>query len=146
MATRIPPAPQLDTLAAILEQEVLTSEALLAASEAIEASLDPLDFDALEASIATRGHDLHHLEALEIRAGKLRGPEFIPPNDLAGNLELLQDLTHRIQMADARARKVAGRTAEGLRRETQNVNKARQVIRGYHGPADQRPRFADKKG
>ena len=84
--------------------------------------------------------------ALEIRASALRGPEFIPPPDLAGDLELLEECATRIRKADARARKAAAKTMEELRLELQEVNRSAQGLRSYHGPANHQPRFADKKG
>ncbi|MBE0618493.1 MAG: hypothetical protein IH608_11290 [Proteobacteria bacterium] len=147
MATRADaPFSPAESLSAIVQEEIRACRSILAATEAFEAALDPVDFGSLEAAVAARGHGMSRLEELEARALGLRGQAFAPPADLAEGLTLLRDLTARIREADARAREATQGAAHALRHGLRVVSHGQQVLRGYRAPADARPRFADKKG
>jgi hypothetical protein len=147
MATRAAaPFTLSETLAAIVQEEIRACRAILAATEAFEAALDPVDFDALEAAVEARARSVSHLGELEDRALALRGEAFEPPAGLAEGLAVLRDLAERIRLADARAQTATQGATQALRAGLRAVSAGRQVLRGYRVPADPQPRFADKKG
>lgn len=147
MATRAEAAFTLsETLAAIVQEEIGACRAILEATRAFEAALDPVDFDALEAALEARGRSLSRLGELEDRALALRGEAFPPPPGLAEGLAVLRALAACIREADARARTATQGATQALRTGLRTVSTGQQVLRGYRVPPDPQPRFADKKG
>ncbi|MEW6490915.1 MAG: hypothetical protein AB1578_23765 [Thermodesulfobacteriota bacterium] len=147
MATRAAaPFTLSETLASIVQEEIRACRAILEATQAFEAALDPVDFDTLEAAVAARARSISHLGELENRALALRGEAFEPPAGLAEGLAVLRDLAERIRQADARAHMATQGATQALRTGLRAVSTGQQVLRGYRVPPDPKPRFADKKG
>ena len=141
--TAATPQPSAETLGAVIEEQISCCRSILAATEAVEAALDALDADALDGAVAQRSLALARLSELETEA---RGPKGTPPSDLAPRLASLQDLVRRVRRADERARQAAERSLGRLKRRIQGVNEAQRGLRGYRGPVDPLPRFADRRG
>ncbi len=140
------PQTHTETLTAVIEAQIACCRSILEATEAAEAALDPLDLGALDRAVVGRARALARLSELEAEAEGLRGRVFAPPAGLAGHLALLQDLTRRILRADARAREATERAAGRLKKKIQGMNEGQRCLKGYRGPADPFPRFADRRG
>ncbi len=140
------PRPPAEILSAILEEQISCCRSILEATEAVEAALDPLDLDTLDGAVAHRARALVRLSELEAEARRLRGALFASPPDLAPRLADLRDLARRVRRADERTREAAAQAMGRLKHRIRGVNQGQRGLRGYRGPVDPLPRFADRRG
>lgn len=124
----------------LLQEPCEALEAVLAATEALTRTLEPLDLDAFEHALAARSVALEGLAAV---AAQSHGT---PPPWADPRAAALWELSTAVAQADARARHLADAALNGLRNELKSVAAGQAGLGGYRPAALHAPRFADRKG
>jgi len=140
------PTSTADALAALLQEEVYSCQAILRATEDFTSALEPLDVTRLEAAVAERSREVERLRQLEKQVEALRAEQHAVPSDLAPGIAGLRDLSARIRGADASAKAASAGVLGALRQGLRTVALGQQGLKGYRSHPDAKPRFADKRG
>lgn len=118
--------------------------AVLAATRAVEVSLDPLDVEAFETAVAAREPVLQRLESARA-AGLFAFGDEAPPSR-ASLQAAVADLARTIREVEARNQNLTLAALSSLRDERRGLQAGRQALSGYRTSPSREARFADRKG
>ena len=115
-------------------EQIRVLQAVLVATNQIEAALFPLDVEALQLAVTAREQSLQRLE------GALTP---LPPDPLR---RAMQDLSDEIEAKESRNRALSQLALASIREELRGIQTGRQALSVYALSPEREPRFADRRG